>query len=231
MRVPVGEPPPLNIGSEYLALLAVERLRRAVWTRSAARRWRAGTSLAMPATDDGSKAAALAYACRALPIFPTRDKRPLTRHGHLDATCVGPRVAEWWRRWPDASISLRTGRASGIAVLDLDRKGGRDGFLAVPNWRELTPVIALTPSGGRHLFFADEAGRVRCSQDAVGSGVDVRGEGGAVILPPGDGRAWMGPDLLSMLHQLPPWPASVPLFKNSQGPTDKAAAKGPTDTS
>src|SRR5262249_13771842 len=42
---------------------------------------------------------------------------------------------------------------------------------------------ALTPSGGRHLYFRDP-GNVRNSTDKLAVGVDVRGDGGYVVLPP-----------------------------------------------
>ena len=46
-------------------------------------------------------------------------------------------------------------------------------------------VDSLTGSGGRHLLFAyPEKGNVPSKSDALGPGIDVRGEGGLIIVPP-----------------------------------------------
>src|SRR4029077_19014858 len=76
-------------------------------------------------------------------------------------------------------------RASGIDVLDLDVKPNEyiDGRDFVPNWQKLSPLIVRTPSGGVHVWFASD-GEVRNSTDAIAPGVDTRGVGGYVIVPP-----------------------------------------------
>src|SRR5687767_7254929 len=103
--------------------------------------------------------AALRYARTGKPIFPCRaDKRPYTEHGFKDATSDEERVREWWAQWPEALIGMPTGSASGLVVIDVDLKEGCDGetSLAILG-RELgslpDTVEALTPSGGRHLYF------------------------------------------------------------------------------
>ena len=89
-----------------------------------------------------------------------------------------------------------------VAVLDIDVKKGKDGFAAVSDWESLTSVIARTRSGGAHLYFLNDAA-IRCSSDKIALGVDTRGEGGYVILPPSPGYTWVnGSDLFN----LPPWP-------------------------
>ena len=87
-------------------------------------------------------------------------------------------------------------------------KGDRNGFVAIPNWQALTPIASATPSGGRHLYFASD-GSVRCSSDAIASGVDVRGSGGYIIVPPTPGYAWLGLDILAPDATLPPLPAHL----------------------
>ena len=131
--------------------------------------------------------AALDYARGGLPVFPCRraDKSPLTRHGFKDATTDTQQIRNWWREWSDAMIGMPTGRVSGIDVLDLDLKPDEyiDGREFVPNWRELSPVIVRTPSGGVHGWFKS-AGTIRSSSDQIAPGVDTRGEGGYAIVPP-----------------------------------------------
>jgi phage/plasmid-associated DNA primase len=100
------------------------------------------------------------------------------------------RVREWWHQWPEALIGMPTGSASGLLVIDVDMKEGRDGetSLAVLG-RELgqlpETIEALTPNGGRHLYFrAPKDMTIGSSAGRLGVGLDVRGEGGYVILPP-----------------------------------------------
>ncbi len=135
-------------------------------------------------------AAALAYAGKGLPVFPVamagKTKRPLVRWKE-GATTDADTIAAWWRRWPLAMIGMPTGARSGLVVLDVDRKGGVDGLanlraVGVDPYA-LTPVIARTPSGGLH-FYMRYNGPVRNSAGLLCEGVDVRGDGGMVILPP-----------------------------------------------
>ena len=155
-------------------------------------------------------AAAIAYAASGLPVFPCKssDKRPLVRGGFKSATTDASVINVWWRRWPDALIGVPTGK--GFDVLDLDVKDGRDGFTAVPDWQRLSPIIARTRSGGAHLYFRTD-GTVRCTSNKIAAGVDTRGVGGYVIVPPSTGYTWLHgePDFTA----LPPWPSKLRLPK------------------
>ena len=155
-------------------------------------------------TSDDIVSAALRYAEQGLPVFPCKpeDKAPLTKHGFKDATTDADTIRRWWKRRPNALIAVPTGAISGIAVADLDNKNGKDGFAAVPDWEQRTPVIARTRSGGAHLYF-QAAGAPRCSESEIAPGVDTRGDGGYVIVPPSPGYQWMNG---SDLSALPPWP-------------------------
>jgi len=155
-------------------------------------------------------AAALAYAEQGLPVFPCKNepanpkqhKKPLTRHGFKDAKTDAGTIRRWWERWPSALIGMPTGNSTGIAVLDIDKKNGKDGFVAVPDWEQRTPVIARTPSGGAHLYFKTAAG-LYCTDSVIAPGVDTRGDGGYAIVPPSAGYTWAnGADFAT----LPPWP-------------------------
>lgn len=149
--------------------------------------------------DPGLVEAALEYARRARPVFPCgHDKRPLTPHGFQDATTEPAQIREWWRRWPDALIGMPTGRASGVVVIDCDVREGLDGCdayenLAAPYGGVPHTVMALTPSGGIHFYYQCPDAEVRNSASRLAPGVDVRGEGGYVIVPPSrlpDGRCY-----------------------------------------
>jgi hypothetical protein len=134
--------------------------------------------------------AALAYARRGVPVFPCEPggKRPLTYSGFWDATTDPRRIRGWWGRWPTANVGVPTGERSDLLVLDVDPRG--DGFesLAVLE-RKNGPLPktsrARTGGGGVHVFFRYPAGEtVRNSAGTLGSGLDVRGEGGYVVVPP-----------------------------------------------
>src|SRR5262249_715167 len=142
---------------------------------------------------------------------PKRHKEPLTKHGFKDATTDAGAIRRWWKRWPDALIGMPTGKVTGIAVLDLDRKKGKDGFTAVPDWERRTPVIARTPSGGPQLYFKNADG-LYCSDSKIAPGVDTRADGGYAIVPPSPGYSWVNGAVFSAL---PPWPNDLRLPERS----------------
>ena len=148
-------------------------------------------------------APALAYASSGWPLFPCSptDKSPLTRFGFKDATTEIAQLRKWWEKWPDAMIGLRTGREAGVFVLDVDRDetSGIDGFVALAalekRYGNLPETLrSTTPRGGSHYFFSWRDG-IKNSAGRLGAGLDVRGDGGYVILPPshradGQGYDW-----------------------------------------
>ncbi|MFG1329628.1 DUF3987 domain-containing protein [Xanthobacter autotrophicus] len=185
----------------------------------------------------GIATAALDFATNGWPVFPCdpATKAPLTDHGHRDATTAAPAIIAWWKRWPEAMIGLPTGAASGVWVLDLDVDGakkidGRDALdqLEATHGQLPNGPCAETPRGGVHIFFRHDPERlVRNSVGKVASGIDVRGDGGYVVLAPSvrsDGRSyqWLSvpfadtdfpdaPDWLYRLIERPkPEPVSAP---------------------
>ena len=139
---------------------------------------------------------ALWCVARGWPVFPVRwDKHPLIKWGVGASTDVKT-VTQWWQRWPQALVGVPTGRRSGFIVLDVDVKDGRNGFDTLADLGRsnlpLTP-IAHTRSGGVHVYFACIAIEIRNSEGehGLGVGLDVRGEGGFVIIPsPNSGYRW-----------------------------------------
>jgi hypothetical protein len=134
--------------------------------------------------------AALAYARRGIPVFPceTGGKAPLTYSGFWDATTDSRRIEAWWGRWPDANVGVPTGERSGLLVLDVDPRGGGPRSLAELG-RTGGPLPetakARTGGGGVHVFFRYPTGEeVRNNAGRLGPGLDVRGKGGYVVVPP-----------------------------------------------
>lgn len=98
-------------------------------------------------------------------------------------------VSEWWGRDPRQRIGIHTGR-SGIVVVDLDRKHGKDGFaslksagLALPRTFSYT---SRSGNGEHHVFRAPEGEQLTIDRDLNGmTGVDIRsGIGMAVYAGP-----------------------------------------------
>ena len=143
--------------------------------------------------------AALEYARQGIPVFPCNplDKKPLTSSGFKDATKDEAQVRAWWSKWPNAMIGAPTGPASGMWVVDLDLDPARkiDGKATLDQLiaqRGQIPetLRTVTPRGGQHLIFCWDAGvEIRNSAGKIGPGVDVRGNGGYVCLPPSKSAA------------------------------------------
>lgn len=131
------------------------------------------------------KAAALWYARQGVAVFPCepRGKRPLTAHGFKDASTEPGVIGSWWTFTPDANIGASTGRL--FDVIDID---GREGVASVYGGDvTLPPEIghSLTSRpAGHHVFIAPTG---RGNKASFMPGVDYRGAGGYVILPPSVG--------------------------------------------
>ncbi|MCK1367232.1 bifunctional DNA primase/polymerase [Bradyrhizobium sp. 62] len=130
--------------------------------------------------------AALAHAARGWPVFPCSPatKAPLTPNGHKNAATDKDTIIAWWSRWPHAMIGIPTGTASGVWVLDIDKKADVDGEAALARLEEAHGPLAetytvATPSGGMHLYFRYVQGIG--NRGGFEPGIDVRGEGGYVI--------------------------------------------------
>jgi|RhiMetdeSRZDD1v2_1073273.scaffolds.fasta_scaffold35305_3 hypothetical protein len=136
-----------------------------------------------------TRQAALRYGELGIPVFPCnpKNKRPFTDHGFKDATTDRAQINEWWNRWPDAMIGMPTGERSGIDVLDLDVDAGKgkNGKAEFPNYAELSEIVVSSPRTGAHVYFKrDPTNPIKNSTDQIALGVDTRGDGGYVILPP-----------------------------------------------
>jgi putative DNA primase/helicase len=112
-------------------------------------------------------------------------KHPRTQHGIHDATRDRAVIESFWAKWPDSNIGIATGRASRIAVIDIDpRNGGLETIEKLED--ELGPLprtpMAFTGGGGAHLIFNLPAITVR--KAAAGPGVDVLGDGCMMVAAP-----------------------------------------------
>ncbi|GIW80421.1 MAG: hypothetical protein KatS3mg105_2228 [Gemmatales bacterium] len=130
-------------------------------------------------------AAALRYAEAGYPVFPCAPggKAPLTAHGFHDATTDADRIEQWWAERPEANIGIPT---AGLLVLDIDGSG--NSWPSDPDEAAdlaSAGAIALTPRGGRHVVFRRPDGKAwKCSTGKLAPGVDIRTDGGYIVVPP-----------------------------------------------
>jgi bifunctional DNA primase/polymerase-like protein len=131
--------------------------------------------------------AALKLARHGVPVFPCNaDKVPLVKlgPGFKDATTDPNLIKEWWSKWPDALVSVRTGIK--FVVLDIDCAK----HVEAAQWygKASLPITRthITRSGGRHLLFRpDEC--FRNSASRICRGVDTKGVNGCAIWWPACG--------------------------------------------
>jgi hypothetical protein len=142
-------------------------------------------------------------------------KHPRTPHGLLDASTDPRQIDYWLRRYQTANWLLTTGAKSGIDALDSDpRHVGDETLKHIERAYGPLPitVTATTGSGGEHRFFRHHRG-LRNSAGRLGPGVDVRGEGGYVIVAPSNhvsgGRYRWQPGRAPGEIPLAPWPADL----------------------
>lgn len=130
--------------------------------------------------------AALKYARRDIPVFPCKPdgKEPLTPRGHLDATTDPQQITAWWDAHPLANIGIPTGKRSGLLVLDVDQPAGLDALEAEHGKLTATRTHSTGSGGMHHLYRYPSDVEVRNSAGKLAPGLDVRGEGGYVIVPP-----------------------------------------------
>jgi hypothetical protein len=85
-------------------------------------------------------------------------------------------------------IGMPTGAGSGRWVVDIDvnNKPGLASLAALEQQHgKLPPTLtARTPSGGQHRYFRWNGVDIRNSEGQIADGIDVRADGGYVIVPP-----------------------------------------------
>lgn len=130
-------------------------------------------------------AAARSYATAGFPVFPCRprDKQPTVNNWFSEATTDIATVDRWWSANPDYNIGFPPARVE-CSVIDLDVKDPKDN--GVETWKALNEhkpetLTFLTASGGLHYHYR---GLIGNSVRKVGPGIDTRGVGGYVLLPP-----------------------------------------------
>lgn len=133
---------------------------------------------------------ALRYANMGWGVIPCSGKVPISKHGSSEATNDLATISAVWRQHPSANIAVATGYSWPFWVLDLDVSEGTNGIEAFEdarNGRTMPDTLQqVTGRGGTHYFFKypTDGRRVKNSASKVAPGVDVRGDGGYVVVAP-----------------------------------------------
>jgi hypothetical protein len=141
------------------------------------------------------------YVSRGWSVFPVP---PGTKKSYKSAERSGGRawgmtrdpdeISRDFIRWPDAGIGIPTGAVNGFVVVETDTVAGGHATDGEPSLRELEAkygalpetLQAISPSGSIHRYFKHPAGciKIKCSASEIGPGIDVKGDGGMVLVPP-----------------------------------------------
>jgi hypothetical protein len=157
-------------------------------------------------------------------LLPIRahDKTPLVKAWPQVATSDTTQLEAWAAQFPACNWGAVTGPVSGIFVLDVD---GNPGKAALKEYQQqgwkLPETLTVYTGRGRHLYFRWPDGQaVRNSAGKLANGLDIRGEGGYVVIPPsihsnGSHYAFANPD--AAIAEAPEWLLSL-LREPAQGP-------------
>lgn len=124
--------------------------------------------------------------CRKGPRCGTPGKHPLITDNLNAATTDRQQILAWAKRWPGCNWAMATGKRSGIVGLDIDPRHGGDVTLrALVAEHGPLPLTARvrTGAGGDHYHMQDPGVPVKSRAHALGRGVDVKGDGGYLMLP------------------------------------------------
>jgi hypothetical protein len=208
---------------------------------------------AMPALTDTLLTWALWYAELDWPIFPAHTPTAQGCSCLHTATCTSPgkhprltgwqkrattdpaMIQKWWgEMWPTANVALATGHT--CWVLDVDCAAAVRGDLTLEALTHTHGPLPETPlvhsgGGGFHHFFQLPTTGIIGNAVKFLPGLDTRGEGGLIVLPPSQhasGRPYMW-DSEHDLETTPLAPAPDWLLAMIQSPQDSAQVHGVPD--
>ena len=125
--------------------------------------------------------AALLYEKKGWSVFPvnSQTKRPLIEWKTCQNKPASPeQIKEWWKKYAYAGIGLVTGKISNLIVLDID---GEEGKKYIKD-KGIAPTPCVKTKRGEHYYFKHPGFTIQ--NFAKKKGLDLRGDGGYVVLPP-----------------------------------------------
>ena len=122
-------------------------------------------------------------------------------------------------------IGIVTGERVGVDVVDCDNDGDSYGFKS--------PLMASTMNNGIHVYYRHQEGVGVASRGLEGDKkIDIRGDGGLVVIPPSPGYRWLNDleikDLRKTFLSLPPFPSELWVDKKPTTKFDLSQVIGAT---
>jgi len=172
------------------------------------------------------------WAERGVPVFPCKaDKSPLTSNGFYDAVTEPNKVRELFEFYGQEAVMIggRMGKDAGMFAVDVDlyKPNAESWYKARLDSGDLVETrVHRTKSGGVHLLYAaDEFPNV-----APHEGVEIKGEGGYIILPGSPGYSVVTEGIAEapkrLLEYLRTAKSQSTLIGNQQLEADVLAARG-----
>jgi len=158
-------------------------------------------------------------------LIPVVGKKPAIKDWQRLATSDESVLTSWLDQFGNGQAGFRwgmpTGAANMVTVLDVDMPKGGETLraLGLADWAE-SQNKHLTPRGGYHIYCAYTPG-VKTTAGVLGEGLDVRNDGGYVVLYDDDSGE------LPDLNNLPEFPSILkPKPKESPKPKLSGAVEG-----
>ena len=144
-------------------------------------------------------------------LFPVkpREKSPLVKWPQAASRDLS-QLEEWSLAFPHCNWGVVTGRRSGIFVVDVDGESGHNSLSRICLQQSSLPktLQVITKRGFHSYFRLPFGGQVASSAGSLGSGLDVRGEGGYVVCPPStheSGTQYAYKDASAAIAEAPEW--------------------------
>jgi len=167
-------------------------------------------------------------------------KTPWIREWDKAATADRAKLAEWRELYPECMWGALTGTQNGFFVVDLDsgHAEGVDGVeslkkYCLENGHEFPQTLsATTAGGGRHLYFRmpSDGTDIRNTVTRL-PGVETRGTGGYVIVPPSvnqeTGKSYQWDDPSQPIVAPPAW--LLKLILKEKARSERTATPGAAD--
>ncbi|MCX7178015.1 MAG: AAA family ATPase [Proteobacteria bacterium] len=165
-----------------------------------------------------------------MPVFPcAEDKRPIVAGGFKAASLDPAQILRAFANPSAQLIGVPTGSPSGLIAIDIDIRPGCSGMIWLDENSDALPSTRThrTRSGGLHLLFRVPDGvEIRNSASRLAPGVDVRGEGGYIIMPPSPGYAIADTEDPA---EMPRWLISACVRADPERPTTPPSGDRPTE--
>jgi Bifunctional DNA primase/polymerase, N-terminal len=158
----------------------------------------------------------LDLAKRGFKLFPLAAQTKIPMKGFAWtqlATNGAAQLRVWFDQFPNCNWGAATGPCSGVFVLDIDGETGRDSLGSLANQGFTLPSTLTTETGNplsHHLYFkypGDET-TLRNSASKLGPGLDIRAQGGYVVVPPSvhpSGKSYCFVDKYDEIQNAPNW--------------------------